>query len=250
MGCGTEIVVRADRSLSHLILRGRLGSEIDVMDWRIRMNAENLILKRSLVLQSFAPLFILLTIKHIKLDTFWHLMVSFIKLFSDKGLVAVSIAVKNENFGSFVIFIISLMWLLATFIIAIGFRGMQKSGFKSAGEQILIEDSPNDSGATFLVTYVLPLLTDDVSSIRGLIVFLVLLLMVIALLINSNTFYQNPVLSAMKYRTFTFKFVNPASDINHSNRVYVGITHGVPIVEDAVIKRKYISDGFFLIYND
>ena len=70
MGCGTEIVVRADRSLSHLILRGRLGSEIDVMDWRIRMNAENLILKRSLVLQSFAPLFILLTIKHIKLDTF------------------------------------------------------------------------------------------------------------------------------------------------------------------------------------
>lgn len=114
----------------------------------------------------------------------------------------------------------------------------------------MIEDSPNDSGATFLVTYVLPLLTDDVSSIRGLIVFLVLLLMVIALLINSNTFYQNPVLSAMKYRTFTFKFVNPASDINHSNRVYIGITHGVPIVEDAVIKRKYISDGVFLIYND
>lgn len=78
-------------------------------------------------------------------------MVSFIKLFSDKGLVAVSIAVKlNENFGSFVIFIISLMWLLATFIIAIGFRGMQKSGFKSAGEQILIEDSPNDSELHFL----------------------------------------------------------------------------------------------------
>ena len=69
------------------------------------MNAENLILKRSLVLQSFAPLFILLAIKHIKLDTFWHLMVSFIKLFSDKGLVAVSIAVKNENFGSFVSYV-------------------------------------------------------------------------------------------------------------------------------------------------
>lgn len=250
MGCGTGIVVRVNRSLLHPMRKGRLGSRIDVMDWRIRMNAENMILKRSLVLQSFAPLFILLAIKHIRFGTFWHLVVSFIKLFSDKGLVAVSIAVKNKNFGSFVIFIISLMWLFATLIIAIGFRGMQKSGFKSAGEQILIEDSQNDSGATFLVTYVLPLLTDDVSSIRGLIVFLVLLLMVIALLINSNTFYQNPVLSAMKYRTFTFKFVNPASDINHSNRIYVGITHGVPIVEDAVIKRKYISDGVFLIYND
>lgn len=68
------------------------------------MNTENLILKRSLVLQSFAPLFILLAIKHIKLRLFWHSMVSFGKLFADKGLVAVSIAVKNENFGSFVIF--------------------------------------------------------------------------------------------------------------------------------------------------
>ena len=29
MGCGTRIVVRADRSSSHSILRGRLGSGID-----------------------------------------------------------------------------------------------------------------------------------------------------------------------------------------------------------------------------
>ena len=29
IGCGTGIVIRADRSLSHSILRGRLGSGID-----------------------------------------------------------------------------------------------------------------------------------------------------------------------------------------------------------------------------
>jgi hypothetical protein len=34
VGCGTGIVVRADRSLSHSILIGRFGSEID--DRRIR----------------------------------------------------------------------------------------------------------------------------------------------------------------------------------------------------------------------
>lgn len=219
-------------------------------DWKLRMNTENLILKRNLVLQSFAPLFILLTIKHIKLGIFWQLIVGFVKSLAEIGLAAVPMAIKNENFGSFVIFAISVIWLLATAIIAVGFRGMQKSGFKSAGEKILIEDYPSDSGATFFVTYVLPLLTDDVSSGRGLIVFLVLLSMVVVLLINSNTFYQNPVLSAMKYRTFMFKFVNPTADINNSNRIYVGITHGVPIVEDTVIKRKYISDGVFLIYND
>lgn len=108
------------------------------------MNKENLILKRSLMLQSFAPLFTLLAIKYFNPTKFWHLTVSFVKLFSDKGMVAVPIAVANKNFGSFLIFMISLMWLLATFIIAIGFTGMQKSGFRSAGEKISIVGSADD----------------------------------------------------------------------------------------------------------
>lgn len=214
------------------------------------MNTENLILKRSLMLQSFAPLFTLLAIKYFNPTKFWHLTVSFVKLFSDKGMVAVPIAVENKNFGSFLIFMISLMWLLATFIVAIGFTGMQKSGFRSAGEKISIVGSPDTGKVIFLMNYILPLMINDVSSIRKLMSFLLLLLTVIVVLIDSDTFYQNPVLSVMKYRTFTFKFINPASDIKHSNRVYVGITHGAPIAEDDVIKRKYISDGVFLIYND
>lgn len=214
------------------------------------MNTENLILKRSLMLQSFAPLFALLAIKYFNPAMFWHLTVSFVKLFSDKGMVAVPIAVANKNFGSFLIFAISLIWLLATFIVAIGFIGMQKSGFRSAGEKISIVCSPDTGNGIFLVNYILPLMINDVSSIRKLISFLLLLSTVIVVLIDSDTFYQNPVLSVMKYRTFTFKFVNPASDIKYSNGVYVGITHGAPIAEDAVIKRKYISDGVFLIYND
>lgn len=214
------------------------------------MNTENLILKRSLVLQSFAPLFALLAIKYFNPTKFWHLTVSFVKLFSDKGMVAVTTAVANKNFGSFLIFVMSLIWLLVTFIVVIEFKEMQKSGFRSAGEKILIVGSPNAGNGIFLVNYILPLMINDVSSVRKLLFFLLLLSTVIVVLIDSDTFYQNPVLSAMKYRTFTFKFVNPASDIKHSNRVYVGITHGVPIAEDAVIKRKYISDGVFLVYND
>ena len=128
--------------------------------------------------------------------------------------------------------------------------GIQKAGFKSAGEQVIIDNTTNDSSATFLVTYVLPLLTDDVSTIRGLIVFLTMLVMVIVLLSRSNTFYQNPVLVAMKYRTFLFKFLNPENDIPHPDRVYVGITRGKPIVEEVVIKRKYISDDVFVVYNE
>lgn len=214
------------------------------------MKTENLNLKRSLVIQSFAPLFLLLTIKHLDLNLYGNLVCKFISTFVEKGAGAFSIALNNASFGGFVVSFMGICWLILTIAIALGFNGMQKSGFKAAGEKILIEEAPNDSGATFLVTYVLPLLTDDVKSVRGLIVFLTMLIMVIMLLTSSNTFYQNPVLAAMKYRTFSFKFLNPAKDIAHSDRVYIGITHGAPIAEDAVIKRKYISDGVFVIYND
>ena len=38
MGCGTGIVVRVDRSLSHSILRGRLGSGIDVIEGAVEIS--------------------------------------------------------------------------------------------------------------------------------------------------------------------------------------------------------------------
>ena len=99
------------------------------------------------------------------------------------------------------------------------------------------------------MTYVLPLLADDLSSLRALAVFLLMLYMIIALLINSNTFYLNPILAALKYKVFTFKFLDPDTDIEDAEREYVGITCGASITEEATIMRKHISDGVFLIYN-
>lgn len=214
------------------------------------MQKENSNLKNSLVLQSFAPLFLLLTVKHLDARLYMKLIFDFFSTFQKSGMQTFQKVWENPNFGSFVISLVGICWLLITIFIAIGFKGMQKSGFKSAGEQIIIDESPNDYGATFLVTYVLPLFTDDVDSGKDVVVFLLILFMIISLLIHSNTFYQNPILVLLKYRTFKFKFVNPANDINCPDKVYIGITHGTPIVTESVIKRKYISDGVFILYND
>jgi hypothetical protein len=46
IGCGTGIVVRDDRSLSHLILRDRLGSGIDnrrILRWQKNIQTRNFI---------------------------------------------------------------------------------------------------------------------------------------------------------------------------------------------------------------
>ena len=178
--------------------------------------------------------------KHLDISLYLKLVHRFWEVLVNTGISAFSVAANHVSFGSFIISIISTIWLIITIVIAFGFNG----------EQIIIEDSPNDSGATFLVTYVLPLLTDDVESVRGLIVFLTMLIMVVLLLTRSNTFYQNPVLSAMKYRTFSFKFLNPSNDITYPERTYIGITYKTSIAEETVIKRKYISDGVFVVYND
>lgn len=214
------------------------------------MLVENHNLKKSLVIQSFAPLFLLLTIKHLHISLYIQLISKFFTTLINDGVIAISLAVKHDAFGELIVSTLGIVWIVIAVVIGLGFNGIQKAGFKASGEQVIIEQTTNDSSATFLVTYVLPLLTDDVSTIRGLIVFLTMLLMVIVLLSRSNTFYQNPVLAAMKYRTFLFKFLNPENDIPYPDRVYVGITHGKPIVEEVVIKRKYISDDVFVIYNE
>lgn len=113
------------------------------------MDIENLNLKRRLVLQSFAPLFLLLFIKQFDISLYLKLVHRFFELLFNTKIRAFSVAVNHVSFGSFVISIISTIWLIITIAIALGFNGMQKAGFKSAGERIIIEDSPNDSGTTF-----------------------------------------------------------------------------------------------------
>lgn len=213
------------------------------------MVTENHTLKRCLILQSFSPLFLLLLLKYVDLGLYWELTCKFVNKFAEIGAASFLIAVNHPAFGGFAVSIISVSWLILTTLIALGFNGMQESGFLAEGESIVVEEAFTDSGASFLVTYILPLLMDQVEGLQNLIVFVVVILLVIVLLSSSNTFYQNPVLAVLKYKAFSFKFVHPAGDIKYPDRIYIGLTRGKPIEEAAVIKRKYIADNVFVIYN-
>lgn len=212
---------------------------------------ENIRLKHFLVIQSFAPLFVILLLKYAELEYF-TLTKKFFKSFVAVGICqSMQLVLHHPLFGGFVVFALSIAWLFLTIVVAIQYNKTQKQNFDSHGESISIGDSPNDGGATFLVTYVLPLLTDDVASVRGLIVFLVMLLFIIRLLSHSNTFYQNPILAALNYKTYTFSFLNPYRDIEGGEtKTFIGITRGNGVTDKAVIKRKYIADGVFMIYNE
>ena len=174
-------------------------------------------LKTLLILQSFSPLFALLLIRHAGRST---LLFSYL---NRTAYTIPGIPMRNPAFGDDFITIFSTLWILITIIIAIGFRDLQKGSFDSYGESVIILDEKKDSGATFLVTFVLPLLIDDVTTISGLISFMALL--------------------------FDFQFTNHFNDVE-TNKTYVGITKGDLPIKGARIKRRYIADNVFLIYYD
>lgn len=211
---------------------------------------ENPALKKSLVLQSFAPLFFLLLIKHMYLKM-PSLIAKFISALRTEGIDAVRRAINHPLFWDLIIVFVSVIWLLITVLVVFGFRGIQSSGFESKGENIVVHEDKKDVGISFLVSFVLPLLIDEVASLRDFIFFFTMLVLVLSLLIRSNLFYQNPILTLLGYRVCVFKVLDPALDLQpYANREFIGITYGRPITDQVPIKRKYIADDVFLIYND
>lgn len=208
---------------------------------------ENSRLKYDLVAQSFAPVFLLPCIKHA--HCYWIYWEPFINGLKAEKFIAVSDVIHHPFIGDFFIFMISFIWIIWAILVYLGFVGTFRVNFDSRGERIIVLSDKRDSGATFLVSFVLPLLVDDVSTLRGFVAFIVLLILMILLLIRSNLFYQNPVLTILGYRVFEFKFVNPYGDIKKADGCYIGITKGKVITEEQNIKRKYIADDVFIIFN-
>lgn len=203
-------------------------------------------LKRFLVLQSFCSLFLLIFIKHVGHS---DLVLRFLNGLIHGDWSVFGRAWKSSYLGDVVITALCIIWFLITAVVALGFRNLQNSGYDHHGETIIIGSEKKDSGVTFLVTFVLPLLVEDVSTPRGFIFFIALLTMVIFLLMRSDLFYQNPVLVALHYKTFEFQFVTPFRDVQE-NKTYIGLTRGGLPFDGTPIKRKYIADDVFLIYND
>lgn len=203
-------------------------------------------LKKCLVLQSFCPLFILVFIQHVG---HFDLIIRFVSSIFLGDFNALGKAIRNPALGDVVISTVCIIWIIVTVVVAIGFNDLQTSNFDSHGEMIVLGSEKKDSGVTFLVTFVLPLLVNDVSTPQRFIFFVVLLTMVIFLFMRSDLFYQNPVLVALRYKVFEFRFISPYTDVEE-NKTYIGMTKGaLPAAKDK-IKRRYIADNVFLVYND
>ena len=120
------------------------------------------------------------------------------------------------------------------------------SGFIDAGDKIEIDEQLTDSGVTFFMTFVFPLLLDDLTTIRGFVLFMGILILVFLLLWKTNLYYQNPILTILGYRVYRINFLEETG--RNYNLKYIAISKEA-LDASKIVKWKHITDDVLLVYN-
>ena len=212
----------------------------------------NLKLKRGLITQSLSPVFVLLVIRHFHSEYF-ALISHFLIAFKEEPCSTIAKAWCHNLFGELIVFIVGIVWVVGSLLYIPAFAGTQNHGFHSHGEHIVSVEEKRDAAASFLMTFILPLLIDELTTPQYWISYLLVIVVVYAVLYQSNLYYQSPVLAFLKYHIYEFNVVNPDETDPEGfkkGKTYIGITRRSEIIEDAVIKWKKISDDVYLIYNE
>ena len=71
-------------------------------------------------------------------------------------------------------------------------------------KNFVIEEEITDSGITFFMTFVLPLLPNDVETLKGFIIFTGYFRAVHPLDVDHPSVLQNPILTLLGYRIYKF----------------------------------------------
>ena len=202
---------------------------------------ENKYLKWLLIIQSFLPLFFLILIRCFCLHSFKLVSQFFVRLFQ-KDFGVILIALNHPDLFSVILLCLSVIMLIIGIMIYIIFNKIQKFGFCEEHENIVVDADVTENSVAFFVTYITPLVLDDIGKKRGFLSFAAISILLILLMRNTNLYYQNPFLTILGYKSFSFHF--PSDE----NSVYVGITKG-DFDAAKIIKRKRISDNVYLVYN-
>ena len=208
-------------------------------------SGDNLQMKRMLIMQSFAPLFLILFVKYFNTKLF-YLGVIFIKNIKKAPKQTLLKMIDHPLCIAFFLEVFCLLWVLYSIYSIRGFAASQRANFVSAGECLVEIQKISDSGVTFFMTYVLPMAMDDLDTLKGIIVFGILMIMLFLLMWKTNLYYQNPILTVLGYEVFSFKF-ETTQLTEYSEKECIGITRGT-VRNGQTIKRQRISDNVFLIY--
>ena len=90
------------------------------------------------------------------------------------------------------------------------------------------------------------MILDDINELRGFIIFFIVMALLFILMWKTNLYYQNPILTILGYKVYSFKFENTQL-IEFSDKDCIGITKNLKLKNGMTIKEAYITDNVFLI---
>lgn len=211
---------------------------------------DNRYLKRGLIIQSLSPAFFLLIIRHLHYD-YLLLFYSFFKSLGNDWWFTIVKTIQHPRFGELFIVLFGIIWVTFSVNSYVAFRTMQTAGFESNGEKVTEVEQKKDAAASFLMTFILPLLIDNLNSLPLLISYLAVICIVYAVLYQSNLYYQSPILALLGYKVFSFRVIDPYKQSGlKANTTYIGITKKDAITEEKAIIWKHIADDVFIIYSE
>ena len=203
-------------------------------------------MKSLLIIQSFFPLAILLLIKYGDIKVV-KLSMKFAEVFIQNPANAITKALVHAEIFLVLLHLFCITITISGVFIYVLFKKIQGYGFVDRAEKILIEEDTTETSVGFFVTYITPMLMDEINQARGFGCFAIIFLTLVLLMRNTNLYYQNPILVIMGYRTFKFSF-KETTDMTVIDKSLVAITRG-DFDENKIIQRKKVDDNVFVIYN-
>lgn len=155
-----------------------------------------MVLKISLLSQSLLPLYILVFVLNIHdyLDIFTKGNSSNFELQSSEWVLIIM-----ESLIGFLIIIVGISFLFVRNYVSHG---------EEIPETILKLDEKNDISLDFFMSYLVPIIVSDLSSITHVIVFLLMLIFICILLLKTKLYFLNPILIAFGYSLYLVDTLN------------------------------------------
>lgn len=148
----------------------------------------------------------------------------------------------EENGLTLIILGVCVLWILLAIAYYVSFAAFKWSDVLS-GYEIADVEEREGAGLNFFLTLIVPLVIDDVGTIRGFLSFIVIMAIICFLLYQTNLFYANPVLAILGYRIYEFSF---KANQSFGYQKCIGLCKG-RIQEGQAIEYKVITEKVLYI---
>ena len=187
-------------------------------------------MKTKLTVLSLSPLCLLTGIKNLKFTCQ-----------ASNGKTLTVMRFLDENI--LILFLISgcLIWCIISAIFFLYFKFIVSFG-KNGGYTISEMKENKEAGLEFFLTLILPLIIGDLNEWQNMISFLIYLIIIFILLMKTDWFYKNPILTILGYHVYEILF-----ERNNDIRDKCIIISATSLEETDTIEYKTITPNILFV---